>query len=109
VSPGVLVSVEIEFKANQRGLPKELHQALGLTRPVHQPVELLDRDHDHAVPALPRDELRPFRAHKSEHFAETSLGCLELPAWTRQRRVLDVGRSGLALWFLESLGHRNSS
>jgi hypothetical protein len=74
-----LVSLEIQFEANQRRFPEELHQALGLASPDNQLIELLDGHHDNAFLALPRDELRPFGSGLPEHFAKPRLGRLQLP------------------------------
>ena len=77
--PGITVSLEIQFEANQRGFPEELHQAFRLAHPDGQLLELFDRHHDNALFALPGDELGPLGSGLAEHFAKPRLGGLQLP------------------------------
>jgi hypothetical protein len=64
--------------------------------------------HYHAILASPRDELRPFGAGQSKHFAETGFGCQELPFSTSVRKDLGVGRIGSAASLLDGFRHGSS-
>ena len=84
IAAGIRVSRQVEFYADQRRFPEELHQAFRLARLGSQPLILFIRDHHHSLFPLPGDALRdlgPGQAGK--HLAEAGL------------RVLEAAKSGV--------------
>jgi len=103
--PISLIPLKIKFKTYERRLAKELYQALGLTRPRHQPIELVNRHHDDSVLALPRNELWPLRSGQAKHLTETGFCILNLPCLLRNLQMLNKQGSGVPSWVFEVLWH----